>query len=149
LVPGRREKLREALVTLLDEGEGETPEERGQRLARLGTTLSWVLEELMIGQPGWDERFLALDGVAIQTLTRPSPDRLHVVGAAYVMNGRAAEKMRPVDAKLARPPAASRVAMAAADREIPYEQGWERRLMIPPDPETWRHVFEVDLSDGD
>jgi hypothetical protein len=135
------------LRVLLDDREGSSPQERGDRRAALGEGLSAVLQELMVGRASWDSRYSWLDGVLIDSIERRG-DTLHLVGFAVVVHG-PRWALRPVVADLAPPPAMSTLFFAAAENEVPYSPKTAHRLdrlAVPPDPETWPYVFEVELA---
>jgi len=135
----------EALAVYLTDGDGDTPQERGRRQAKLCESVSWLLQDLMVGQPGWDSRYTWLDGIAAPVISRIEPDALHLVGGAYVVNGKK-WTLRPVQAELKQPPAGSSLYFASPEAEVNFVPGREDRLVIPPDPSKWPHVFEVVLQ---
>jgi hypothetical protein len=141
-----RADIAKHLRLLMDEGEGASPQERGDRRAALGDGLSWLLQELMVGQPDWDARYSWLDGVLIDSIERLG-DAVHLVGFAIVVNG-PRWALRPVVADLAWPPSMSTLFFAAAENEVPYSRERAHRLdlVVPPEPETWPYVFEVELG---
>ena len=141
---GAEEALAKALGVYLDDGEGESPQERSDRRNALGEPVAWLLQELMNGQPGWDPRFSWLDGMAVLSVRRTAPDALRVTGGAFVSDGDRTA-LRPVEAELKRPPAESVLYFASPEAEADFVRGQEGRLVVPPDPSTWPYRFEVTL----
>lgn len=139
--------VRDKLLLLLDQGEGETPGERGARRADLCDAVSSLLQELMGGQPGWDSQFTWLDGILPDTIMRTG-DGLRLVGGAVVVHGDR-WNLRAIQANLVRPPGRSRIHFASADSEVPYRshrRAGQPTVEGPPNPETWPYIFEVSLD---
>jgi hypothetical protein len=141
----RAHQVGEALATFLQCGDDGTPMERGERRADLCEGVSWLLMELMDGQPDWDARYVWLDGVTPSSIRRTSAAGLELIGGVYVVNGQV-WRLRPVHADLALPPRRSTLCFAAPKDEVPLLRGSEDRLAIPPDPLSWPYVFEVVLG---
>jgi hypothetical protein len=99
----------------------------------------------MDGQPDWDSRYAWLDGIKPLKLTRVDPEGVRLVGGAYVVHGRK-WTLRPIEAELKLPPAKSTLYFASSEAEVNYDQGHGDSLIIPPDPASWPHVFEVLLA---
>jgi hypothetical protein len=121
-----RIKLGKELRAFLDIDDARaTAEERGTRQRDLCSPLEYLLQSLMDGQAGWDSGYSWIDGILPDSVTRTSPDSLAINGLAFVVHGQESH-LRPVQAKLARPPAISSICFASQGTEFAYS--------APPSP---------------
>jgi len=138
-----RIKLGEELRVFLDtDSDSATAEERGTRQRSLCSPLEYLLQSLMDGQDGWDSRYSWIDGILPDSITRTSSDSLTINGLAVVMHAKTGN-LRPVQAKLLRPPAMSRICFAAQSTEFPYSPPPRPRHSVPT---SWPYVFDVNLD---
>jgi hypothetical protein len=137
-----RIKLGKELQAFLDADEASaSPEERGARQQDLCSPLEYLLQSLMDGQVGWDSRYSWIDGILPDSITRTSPDSLTINGLAVVVHAKECN-LRPVQAKLVRPPAISRICFASQRTEFPYSLPHRRYTA----PTSWPYVFDVNLG---
>jgi hypothetical protein len=138
-----RIKLGEELRVFLDMDDARaTAEERNTRQRDLCSPLEYLLQSLMDGQAGWDSSYSWIDGILPDSIKRTSPDSLTINGLAVVVHGQESH-LRPVQAKLARPPATSSICFASQRTEFDYSPPPRRRGAIPT---SWSYVFDVNLD---
>jgi len=138
-----RIKLGEELRVFLDmDDDSATAEERGTRQRDLCSPLEYLLQSLMDGQAGWDSGYSWIDGILPDSITRTSPDSLTINGLAVVVHGQESH-LRPVQAKLARPPGISRICLASQRTEFAYSSPPRQPRAVPT---SWSYVFDVNLD---
>jgi hypothetical protein len=137
-----RIKLGEKLQVLLDMDEASATAEEMETQLDLCAPLEYLLQSLMEGQPGWDSRYSWIDGILPESVTRTSPGSVTISGLAVVVHAKE-YNLRPVRAKLVRPPAISSICFAAQSTEFLYSPAPRQRYAAPT---SWPYVFDVNLG---